>query len=223
MKHDSILGDRLKEVGIFHWKGLAQKTGLSTLRLRQIRSGAIAEIKWGELSKLAQALNWSMVELQQKLELLPHSPENAPPLAHTSNGLEVELRQQCQRLRGELDQQKLLLSEAFRQSTFEQLQTLLTNYPTAAEMAHYKPDLPAKNITALFTPLNNLLENWGYEPIGSPWQAVLYNPQFHQADSDDIQPGDAVYIRFVGYREDSLILCPAKVSRTLPQGIKPSF
>ena len=37
---------------------------------------------------------------------------------------------------------------------------------------------------------------------------------------EDIQPEELVYIRFVGYREGEQILCPAKVSRTLPGGIK---
>jgi hypothetical protein len=34
----------------------------------------------------------------------------------------------------------------------------------------------------------------------------------------DIQPGEAVYVRFVGYRDGETVLVPAKVSRTLPSG-----
>lgn len=130
-----------------------------------------------------------------------------------------DLQQQCVRLREELRQQKTQLMSDFQDATFEQLQTLLTNFPSARKMATAKPDLPARNWSALFTPLENLLENWDIETIGSPWQQVLYDPQWHQPDADDILLGEAVYIRFVGYRQGDHILCPAKVSRTLPAGI----
>jgi hypothetical protein len=42
----------------------------------------------------------------------------------------------------------------------------------------------------------------------------------HQPDVEDITEGELVYIRFVGYREGERILAPAKVSRTLPPGMK---
>jgi molecular chaperone GrpE (heat shock protein) len=224
LKYDALLGNRMKQLGLMHWKQLAQKAGISTLRLRQIRSGSVANIPWGELRQLAQALNWSMTELEQQLGLEPLAipSETVPVVGQANSELEAELRQQCQRLREELEKQKSQQWESFCQSTFEELQSLLTNYPTAVEMARIKPDLPAKNLTALFATLDNLLENWGYEPIGQPWESVAYNPQFHQGDSEEIQPGEAVYIRFVGYRQGDRILSPAKVSRTLPGGINSS-
>ncbi|MCT7955478.1 nucleotide exchange factor GrpE [Laspinema palackyanum] len=222
LKYDALLGSRMKQLGLIHWKQLAQTAGISTLRLRQIRSGAIGNIPWRELRQLAQALNWSMGELEQQLEPLPTPSKTPSVMGNSPLELTAELRQQCQRLREELENQKSQIWEEFCQSTFEEIQTLLTNYPTAAEMARIKPDLPAKNLTALFAPLDNLLENWGYEPIGHPWESVAYNPQFHQGDSDEIQPGEVVYIRFVGYRQGDRILSPAKVSRTLPRGINAS-
>jgi hypothetical protein len=100
------------------------------------------------------------------------------------------------------------------------LQTLLTNYPAARKMAEAKPDMPAKNLSALFTPLENLLSSWDFETIGSAWEQTAYNPQLHQPDVEDITEGELVYIRFVGYREGERILAPAKVSRTLPPGMK---
>ena len=130
-----------------------------------------------------------------------------------------ELKQQCFRLRDELEQQKVQLTDDFRRATFEQLQTLLTSYPAARKMAEAKPEMPAKNLSALFTPLENLLSSWGFETIGSAWEQVTYNPQLHQPDVEDITEGDLVYVRFVGYRDGERILAPAKVSRTLPAGI----
>jgi hypothetical protein len=146
---------------------------------------------------------------------------NLNDLTNNDNREEIiNLQKQCQRLREELEAQSSLLKSDFRSEVFEQLQTLLTNYPTAREMAKVKPDLPAKNLISLFTSLENLLENWGYETIGKPWEEVNYNPQIHQADSDDIEVGESVYIRFVGYRDGENILYPAKVSLNLPSNLQ---
>lgn len=143
-----------------------------------------------------------------------------PPVPNPADTAEIEqLQQQCQRLRTQLEEQSSQLSADVQGKIFEQLQPLLTNYPTARQMVQVRPDLPAKNLVALFTPLENLLKSWGYEPIGQPWEYVPYNPQLHQPDVDDLVEGEFVYIRFVGYRDGDQILCPAKVSRTLPGGI----
>lgn len=130
------------------------------------------------------------------------------------------LHQEGLRLHEELQQQRVQLSEEFRSATFEQLQTLLTNYPSIHQMVNIKPDLPAKNLLSMFTPLDNLLGKWGYEQIGKPWEKVAYNPQIHQPDTAEIALYELVYIRFVGYQHQGKILCPAKVSRTLPGGGK---
>jgi hypothetical protein len=104
-----------------------------------------------------------------------------------------------------------------QRQVFMQLQTLLVNYPTVTKAALAKPEMPAKNIVPLFTPLGNLVQQWGYVPIGEPWENVAFDPQLHQPDGLDIAVGEMVYVRFIGYRDGADILVPAKVSRTLPQ------
>jgi membrane protein insertase Oxa1/YidC/SpoIIIJ len=155
--------------------------------------------------------------------LFPETQENTStnhqPITSTDTEQKIkDLEIQCQRLREELKQQSQQLQTDFQTETFTQLQTLLTNYPTVKKMALAKPDLPAKNLVSLFTYLDNLITNWGYTVIGETWEQVNYNPQIHQADSDDIQEGDLVYIRFIGYQNGDQVLYPAKVSRTLPAG-----
>lgn len=155
--------------------------------------------------------------------LFPETQENTSIQHQNTTATETEqkirdLELQCQRLREELKQQSQQLKTDFQNETFTQLQTLLTNYPTVKKMALTKPDLPAKNIVSLFTSLDNLMDSWGYTVIGETWEQVNYNPQIHQADSDDIQEGDLVYIRFIGYQNGDQVLYPAKVSRTLPGG-----
>ena len=143
-----------------------------------------------------------------------NQPVTSPDTEQKIKDLEI----QCQRLRDELKQQSQQLQTDFQQETFTQLQTLLSNYPTVKKMALAKPELPAKNLISLFTSLDNLITNWGYTAIGETWEQVNYNPQLHQADSDDIQEGELVYIRFIGYQNGDKVLYPAKVSRTLPAG-----
>lgn len=213
-KYDEILRERMDLLGIVDWQDLGKKAGLSRFGVRLVRRGNVKQLTVEQMKRLATALNWNLQEFDRTLGTLP-----TPTPANYAKEIE-ELKQQCFRLREELQQQKTQLTDDFRRATFEQLQTLLTNYPAARKMAEAKPDMPAKNLAALFTPLENLLSGWGFETIGSAWEQVTYNPQLHQPDVGDITEGELVYVRFVGYRDGERILVPAKVSRTLPGGIK---
>lgn len=210
LEYDQLLISRLNQLGMPSFVSLQQKSGLTASRLRPVRQGELGLLKFKELTRLATALGWTLEEL-----LFNFGVENT---FSSKSLIEIEnLRRECLRLREELQQQSIELTNEFRNSTFQQLQTLLTNYPSVRQLVQVKPDLPAKNLTSLFTSLDNLIESWGYQPIGQVWEQVSYNPQLHQPDAGDIKPGDLVYIRFVGYRQGEQILCPAKVSRTLPQ------
>jgi molecular chaperone GrpE (heat shock protein)/DNA-binding Xre family transcriptional regulator len=213
-KHDTILRERMNQLDILNWQDLAEKAGLTRFGVRLVRQGDVGKLTLDQLRRLATVLNLNFQEFDRTLSALPLPPKI------TTNPTEIEeLKQQCLRLRDELEQQKTQLTDDFRRATFEQLQTLLTSYPAARKMAEAKPEMPAKNLSALFTPLENLLSTWGFETIGSAWEQVTYNPQLHQPDVEDITEGDLVYVRFVGYRYGERILVPAKVSRTLPAGI----
>ena len=134
----------------------------------------------------------------------------------------VALTQQCQRLREELKTQSAQVQTDAIAGGFEQIQTLLTQYPSVRKMVESQPDLPARNIVALLTSLENLVKFWECQSIGKPWEMVLYDPQIHQSDVGDMTVGESVYVRFVGYQKGDRILIPAKVSRTLPAGAKGS-
>jgi hypothetical protein len=150
----------------------------------------------------------------------PVSPVTPPSPQATSDPTELqELRQEIVRLRGQLVDSKAQAEGDLKAETFDTLQTLLVNYPSARKMADSRPEMPARNLSALFVPLENLLADWGYEPIAEVWEQVAYDPQLHQADEEDIAEGETVFVRFIGYRDGDTILAPAKVSRTLPPGV----
>ena len=91
----------------------------------------------------------------------------------------VALTQQCQRLREELKIQAAQVQADAIEGGFEQIQTLLTQYPSVRKMVESQPDLPARNIVALLTSLENLVKFWEFRPIGKPWETVPYDPQLH--------------------------------------------
>ncbi|NJK59111.1 MAG: molecular chaperone GrpE [Oscillatoriales cyanobacterium SM2_1_8] len=145
-------------------------------------------------------------------------PKAAPPVGvpPADPNPTAALRAECERLQAAAQTQTERDRQQFQRETFAQLQSLLVQYPSFAPLVHAKPDWPAKNLIGAFAPLQNLVQAWHLEPIGTPWQATAFDPQQHQPDRADIQPGETVYVRFVGYRQGEEILVPAKVSRTLP-------
>jgi molecular chaperone GrpE (heat shock protein) len=214
MKIDNLFGILLDnwQIGMFSWESLLViAVGISSLvflvpvihdfLLRtQKQKNQLEQIEL--LSESLKISNQKYLELEQKFSKLTSEKE--------------ALRQDGLRLHSELQEMRSQLVNEFRISTFEKLQTLLTNYPSIHNMVGYKPELPAKNLLSMFTPLDNLLLEWGWERIGKPWQETIYNPQIHQPDMGDIKEGEVVYIRFIGYQYQGKILCPAKVSRNLP-------
>ena len=226
-QNDDLLLELMRRNRIVNWKELQQKSGLSNSAMWKLRDSDGISLSLDELNNVAIALKIPLGNFLDKLGILQTHPE-----LETKRRECLELQQQIEqlteekeslrkdglRLHSELEEQQFELIKQYRKSTFEKLQTLLVNYPSIHQMVKVKPELPAKNLLSSFTPLENLLKEWDYQPIGTPWEQVEYNPQIHQPDTGDIEPGEKVYIRFVGYQHQGNILCPAKVSRTLPGG-----
>jgi len=98
----------------------------------------------------------------------------------------------------------------------DRLLPLLVQYQTLRQVIARHPDLPAQQLFPLFAILDGLIEDWQLQPIGRVGEQVPFDPQYHQPDSPSLQPGELVYIRFIGYRSGDIIHTRAKVSRQLP-------
>ncbi|MGB0563530.1 MAG: hypothetical protein ACPGVO_17255 [Spirulinaceae cyanobacterium] len=198
-----------QDVARLHEQGQVVAQENQQLQLQLQNTQAQLEAAIAQTEQHQERISLLEAEMQRRENLWQTNLEDA-------NNQVLQLQQQCRRLRDEAQQQAEITSRDVIESSFVVLQTLLMNYPTARVMVAAKPNLPARNFTPLFMPLDNLLQTWGYEPIGTAWDKVVFDPRFHQSDESSIHEGELVYVRFVGYRAGDRILCPAKVSRTLP-------
>jgi len=203
--HDAPLRELVETAGIATWKELRKKANLSRGALNALRNGQAEKLKLADLDRVATALGVSVLSLIQRFGA-------SSSVASESQ----EITQEVQRLRIQLDNQEKRLRHQILTELVEKLKPLLVQYPTLQQVVQRRPDYPAQQVLALLTSLGNLLEDWQLEPIGQVWQQVAYDPENHQADEDDIQVGEPVYVRFVGYRAADQVLIRAKVSRTLP-------
>ncbi|MGF1577140.1 MAG: helix-turn-helix domain-containing protein [Cyanophyceae cyanobacterium] len=209
--YDQQLRARMAEVGIPSWAALQQRAGISRRAMHSLRHSTVESLRWSQLREVAKALEWPLPVLLQRLSLsADNEAEETTDLTPTLSSTTPQARQPH-------DTQ----AETFQTDSFRTLQLLLTQYPSACKLAQTKPDLPAKNLVALFRPLETLLADWGIQPIGQVWQAVDFDPVLHQPDQGSMRSGDPVFVRYVGYQRGDQILCPAKVSRTLPSGAIP--
>lgn len=200
------LGLGLGVLGVVYWR--SQRSAQATqAQLNQ------------ELLAQKQSAAATQAKLEQQLQAMTQQWQVAQRDNAELNNQVDSLKQQCQRLRDRLEAQAQQVRQDTQTEAFEQIQTLLTQYPSLRRMVEAKPDLPARNMVALLTALENLTQFWHYNPIGSPWESVAYDPQSHQGDAEDLQKGESVYVRFIGYRQGDRIIVPAKVSRTLPAGV----
>jgi molecular chaperone GrpE (heat shock protein) len=218
----------MQRVGISSFKALSRATGVSERQLLRLRRGEVKHIRVDVLLKLSHKLQISLSELvetflsselekQEKLRTqdIPTAPTRSQATELTTELLNqiADLKVEYQRSRHELSQQRSSLLSEFQQSSFELLESLLTQFPTAAQKARENPQLEAVKILPLVEkPLEKLLQAWGIEAIASIGSEVPYDPALHQLMEGISQPGEAVKVRYAGYRQGDKLLNRAKVS-----------
>ena len=122
------------------------------------------------------------------------------------------LKQEYSRSRIQLEEQKDLLQQEFQRTSLQSLESLLLQFPTAAQKARENPKLAAVNLLPLVQkPLEKLLHEWGIEVIAVVGSEIPYNPQEHQLLEGNAQLGDIVKVRYIGYRQGEKLLYRAKV------------
>ncbi|AFY72713.1 hypothetical protein Syn7502_00559 [Synechococcus sp. PCC 7502] len=192
--HTQELRRLMQVVGISSFRSLGSHSQVSLNAIAKLRKGQADLISYKDLASLSKSLKISLEDLVSKFsQIQPISPNQVTELTK-SDKLEVQ------------------------QEVVAKLESMLLQLPTAAYAITKNPDLPARNLLALFRPLENLLRDWGIEAIAAVGIEIEYNPQLHQPmdGSESVQAGDRVLVRYTGYRWGDRLLYRARVSRITP-------
>ncbi|MBF2028338.1 MAG: helix-turn-helix transcriptional regulator [Oscillatoriales cyanobacterium C42_A2020_001] len=221
---DSINSDRtaqlqklMQQAGFSSFKALSATATVSEKQIRALRQGKLQTVRLETLVKLSRALQIAMTELvavfvsEELTASEQPSTSGDSQAAHQAQDV-AALRQEYDRLLAKLEQQKQELWQEFQQSSWQTLESLLLQLPTAAYAAQQNPNAPAVKLLPLLRPIDVLLQQWGIEAIASVGSEVAYDPQQHQLMEGNATPGDRVRVRYIGYRQGEKLLYRAKVS-----------
>lgn len=209
------LKDLMNQAGIPSLQELSARSQVSTWHLYRIQSGLLSKIALEHAVKIANALQVTLDEL-----IAQFAPDTTPlkAIAAAPEAVNADvLKQEYRRLEEKLDQQRVSLTSEFQQASLETIESWLLQWPTAAAAVEKNPDLPAAKLLNLVKPVNALLQQWNVMAIGTVGEATEYNPQEHQLLEGEAEPGDRVWVRYIGYQQGEKLLHRAKVSPVAPE------
>lgn len=206
------LQDLMQKVGISSFKALSRTSGVSERQILRLRQLGVEQMRVDVLLKLSQALEVSLSELVAIFSQVDLVRDEVIPTQELSQQI-ADLKKEYERVQQQLQQQRQVVLQEFQQSSLQLLESLLLQFPTAAHKARENPQLPAVNIIPLIQkPLERLLQQWGVEAIAPVGAQLPYDPQMHQLMEGNVQPGERVKIRYIGYYQGDKLLYRAKVS-----------
>lgn len=212
----------MQQAGIPSFRALRQAARVSDWQIEQLRRGKAAQMRLEVLHRLSQTLQVSLMELLNQFaelsNLAPAIKGQSSQAAETPSSEQALLRQEYQRLQGQLQTQRENLQQEFQQSSLQILESWLLQFPTAAYAAQQNPQVPATRLLPLMRPVEQLVQSWGLEALAPVGTELPYDPQQHQLMEGTAQPGDRVRVRYTGYRQGDRLLYRAKVSPVVGKG-----
>ncbi|QMS90129.1 nucleotide exchange factor GrpE [Nostoc edaphicum CCNP1411] len=206
------LQDLMQQVGISSFKALSRAAGVSERQILRLRQGKLEQMRVEVLLKLSSVLQMSLNELITAFSTLELLQEQKAPTQELLQEI-ADLRREYDRSQLQLEQQREILLQELQQSSLQLLESLLLQWPTAAQKAQENPQLAAVKIVPLVQkPLEKLLQAWGVEAIAPVGAELSYDPQLHQLMEGIAQPGEKVKVRYTGYLQGEKLLYRAKVS-----------
>ncbi|BAY83769.1 hypothetical protein NIES267_32620 [Calothrix parasitica NIES-267] len=205
----------MQKQNISSFKALSKVSGVSEYQIQRLRKGEIQQMRLEFLVKLSQALKIDLSELINYFSetILIKQSKQSTSTQQSSSQEVTELNIEYERLQKQLDNQEKLLLAQFQQSSLQILESLLIQFPTAAQKARENRQLPAANIIPLIEkPITRLLQEWGIEAIAEVGTELPYEPEIHQSIEGNPKPKEKVKIRYTGYRQGDKLLYRAKVS-----------
>jgi transcriptional regulator with XRE-family HTH domain len=223
--YSESLKTAMSAVRIQSFRRLAQQSGVSWRQIERLRRGEIQHLSIQNAMRLATTLNLSLVDFLSEFgasssdssSLL--SAEKAHNQARESQhtiGM-ADYRQ----LERELENQRSQLQQIFQSEALDILESLLLQWPTAAQAAQNNPALPAVRLIPLLKPLELLLQAWEIETIATVGAIVPYDPTLHQWSGETAPPvaQHSVQVSHVGYRQGERLLYRAKVRLPKPDTV----
>ncbi|MEH2043285.1 nucleotide exchange factor GrpE [Nostoc sp.] len=212
MPHTQKLQDLMQQVNISSFKGLSRAAGVSERQLLRLRQGKLEQMRVDVLLRLSPVLQMPLNELIATFSTVELLQEKTAPTEELLQEI-TDLRREYDRSQLQLEQQRELLLQELQQSSLQLLESLLLQWPTAAQKAQENPQLAAVKIVPLVQkPLEKLLQAWGVEAIAPVGAELPYDPQLHQLLEGTAQPGETVKVRYTGYLQGEKLLYRAKVS-----------
>nr|WP_322658759.1 nucleotide exchange factor GrpE [Dendronalium sp. ChiSLP03b]MDZ8204942.1 nucleotide exchange factor GrpE [Dendronalium sp. ChiSLP03b] len=206
------LQDLMQRVDISSFKALSRAATVSAHQILQLRRGKLEQMRVDVLLKLSSVLQVSLSELVATFSRVDLVKEKAVTTQELLQEI-ADLKTEYQRSQLQQEQQRELLLQEFQQSSLQMLESLLLQWPTAAQKAQENPQLAAVKIVPLVQkPLERILQAWGIEAIAPVGAEIPYDPQLHQLMEGTAQPGEIVKVRYIGYLQGDKLLHRAKVS-----------
>ncbi|AVH72107.1 nucleotide exchange factor GrpE [Nostoc sp. 'Lobaria pulmonaria (5183) cyanobiont'] len=212
MPHTQKLQNLMQQVGISSFKALSRTAGVSERQLLRLRQGKLKQMRVDVLLKISPVLQMPLNELIATFSSVELLPEKTAPTQELLQEI-TDLRREYDRSQLQLEQQREILLQELQQSSLQLLESLLLQWPTAAQKAQENPQLAAVKIVPLVQkPLEKLLQAWGVEAIAPVGAELPYDPQLHQLLEGTAQPAETVKVRYTGYLQGGKLLYRAKVS-----------
>jgi DNA-binding Xre family transcriptional regulator len=206
--NSEVLKFLMQRAGLFSYRALSRKAGISNWQIQQLRSGKLSQMRLTPLLQVCQALNITLADLFNAFRL----PEPFSTSILTDSCPNQALQLEYQRLQAEHEQQHVILRQTFQREALSILESWLLYWPTAAKAAQDNPQMLAKQLLPLVRPLETLLAQWDVKSIAAVGSEVTFDPHLHQLIEGQAQTGDRVQIRYPGYWHRDALLLRAKVS-----------
>jgi transcriptional regulator with XRE-family HTH domain len=202
----------MSAVGIASFRRLAQQSGVSWRQIERLRRGEIQHLSIHNAMRLAATLNLSLVDFLSRFEV---SSFDTSRLSSDEKRPDEKDRQR------EREDWRSQIQETFQSEALNILESLLLQWPTAAQAAQTNPTLPAVRLIPLLKPLEQLLQAWEIEAISQVGAIVPYDPTMHQWSGETAPPAvqHPVQVSHVGYRQRERLLYRAKVRLPKPDTV----
>ncbi|HIE53160.1 MAG TPA: hypothetical protein EYP85_15520 [Armatimonadetes bacterium] len=193
--------------------------------LRKLVSGLRLCAQWSRLRRLerratelerrADMLEQRRKALEATLARLEWMVQEQQEELAKREAVQEELERELDRLEAQLEIIQSQAAEDERLALLEALTPLLTQLPTIRQaLEEEKVSLTARDVLALFGPVEEILRKWGWEPLGEVGDMVVFDPQWHEpAGEETIEPGEPVVVKYVGSTYRGRLLCRAQVAR----------